>query len=104
MDARVTNSTNSQAKKYYLCLGFEHTAAPRALGTGQGAAEDTVQTAGRDQQRQPKRGKGKPGKRKTAKDREWILAKKERQRQKIGNERKVRRDTKYTGRKRKDRF
>ena len=93
---------SSKAKKYYLCLGFEHTAAPRALGTGQGAAEDTVRTAGRDQQRKPKRGKS--GKRKTAKDRTWILEKKERLRQKIGEERKVRRDTKYTGRKRKDRM
>lgn len=93
---------SSKAKKYYLVLGFDHAPAPRPLGAGEEAgARGTVKTSGRDQHRQKR---GKNGKRKMVQDKQWILDKKERQRNKIGQERAVRRDTKFTGRKRKDKF
>lgn len=90
----VDYPNSSKAKKYYLCLGFEHGyKAPTALGT-EGAGG--VSAAGRDSRKR----KGK-GKRAPPKDRNWVLAKKERMRE---QGKKVRQDNKYTARKRRDRM
>lgn len=92
---------SSKAKKYYLCLSFEHSyRAPTGLlgdGTG-GGSSNSVNVAQRE--KRSKKGKGKQ--RENIKDaKDWVLKKKERQR-KQGKE--ARPDSKYTGRKRKDKF
>jgi 18S rRNA (guanine1575-N7)-methyltransferase len=84
---------STRAKKYYLCLmvGAAHVAQlPAALADG-----GEVSMAGRA--RSDKKQKSKGGK-----DRSWVLKKKEQMRGKgnLG----VAPDTKYTARKRKDRF
>ena len=91
------NST--KAKKYFLCLfaGVDPAAAtlPAGLKDGVPAGAQGVHIV--------KRKRGAPVKDRShgVKSREWIRNKKERQRRQ-GKE--VRADSKYTGRKRKDRF
>jgi 18S rRNA (guanine1575-N7)-methyltransferase len=94
----VDYPNSSKAKKYYLCLSFEHTyRVPQALGSGDGAGVGVT-----ERERAMQRGKGKKkGKRAGVKSRDWILQKKEQQRRR-GLE--VRPDTKYTGRKRREKF
>ena len=95
----VDYPNSTKAKKFFLVLmtgGIQQ--MPRALGTGD-EVENSRQSqvsyeAKRDRVRNAR---GKPLK----KRRDWILEKKERRRKK-GIE--VRPDTKYTGRKRKDKF
>lgn len=97
----VDYPNSSKAKKYYLCLSFEHAyRVPKALGAGDGAGGVGVTERERAVQRGSK-GKGKKGKRAGLKSRDWILQKKDSQRRR-GLE--VRPDTKYTGRKRKEKF
>jgi|EP00161_Ancyromonas_sigmoides_P008569 18S rRNA (guanine1575-N7)-methyltransferase len=101
----VDYPNSSKAKKYFLCLsaGPAHThAQPRALGTDDARSEagaSTVFNAGRDA------GKKRKPMRKTdrvsVKSRDWIQAKKDRQR-KQGKD--VKSDSKYTGRKRGPHF
>merc|ERR1719322_1663185 len=95
----VDYPNSTKAKKFFLVLmtgGLQQ--MPKALGTeaaAEAAASNTVSyEAKRDRIRNAR---GKPLK----KSRDWILEKKERRRKK-GIE--VRPDTKYTGRKRKDKF
>ncbi|CAM9135354.1 unnamed protein product [Choristocarpus tenellus] len=90
----VDYPNSAKAKKHYLCLSFEHNyKTPKPL-----TAEGPATAAGSRERRRGKGGKSKP---KAAKSRDWVLAKKDRQR-KQGRE--VREDTKFTGRKRKDKF
>lgn len=97
----VDYPNSSKAKKYYLCLSFEHAyRVPRALGTGENGASVGVTERERATQRL-KGGKGKKGKRAGVKSRDWILQKKEQQRRR-GLE--VRPDSKYTGRKRREKL
>ncbi|KAJ8603728.1 hypothetical protein CTAYLR_000235 [Chrysophaeum taylorii] len=79
---------SSKAKKHYLCLSMD-----RAYRKPAAKEEDAAGGAGR-----PKRGKDRKSRKK---DREWVIQKKEHQRR-LGRD--VRPDTKFTGRKRKDRF
>ncbi|KAG5182692.1 methyltransferase [Tribonema minus] len=95
----VDYPNSAKAKKYYLCLSFEHGyRAPQALEQEGAGAATGVRVADRERQQQ-RRQKGK--KREAIKSKDWVLAKKSRQRQQ-GKE--TRPDSKYTGRKRKDKF
>ncbi|CAN0433826.1 unnamed protein product, partial [Ascophyllum nodosum] len=91
---------SAKAKKYYLCLSFERgykTPEPRVAEQTGGA---TARFDSGNRERHGSRGKSK--KNKAAKSsRDWVLTKKDRQRR---QGRDVREDTKYTGRKRKDKF
>lgn len=78
---------SSKAKKYYLCLSMD-----RSYRKPEGKTDD-------DDQKNAARRKSKH--RKPKKDRDWVLQKKAHQRR-LGLA--VRPDTKFTGRKRKDRF
>jgi 18S rRNA (guanine1575-N7)-methyltransferase len=80
---------SSKAKKYYLCLSFASTYhIPKALG----GTDQTVAVTER-----MRNGRRTKDKRPAVKSRDWVLAKKEKQR---AQGRDVRLDTKYTGRKR----
>lgn len=93
----VDYPNSSKAKKFYLCLGFEHSySAPLPLGTFEGN-RDGVQVTGRSRQQHTSR----KGKRTAPKSKDWVIAKKEKQRQ---QGKKVRADTKFTARRRGDRF
>jgi 18S rRNA (guanine1575-N7)-methyltransferase len=95
----VDYPNSAKAKKYYLCLSFEHSyRAPRALETDEAAAAASHVSV-TQRERGARRGK-KPA-REGIKSRDWVMQKKERQR-KQGKD--TRQDTKYTGRKRKDKF
>ena len=86
--------------RYYLVLSFEHSyRAPTALGQG---AEDTstVKTTGRQSNRTQRHKKG-PRVHPKARAREFVLHKKERARQ---QGKSTKGDSKYSGRKRRDRF
>lgn len=87
---------SSKAKKYYLCLSFERSyAVPKALGVmGGNGATAGVQVVGKQQHQ-------RKGVRAGVKTKEWIVNKKERMKRQ-GKE--VKSDSKFTGRKRKDRF
>lgn len=91
---------STKAKKHFLCLfagrADHSTRQPTPLGVG---ASDSVSNANR----QSKRRRFGKGKRKRAgfKSKDWVLAKKERQRK---QGRKVRPDSKYTARKRRGKF
>lgn len=107
---------STRAKKYYLVL-FAGPAPPNAaqpkalLGEGEdvdvddvasrGAASAAAFEAGRLRMRREERRRRKSGGKPSKKSREWVLAKKDRQRV-LGA--KVRPDTKYTARKRKRAF
>ncbi|KAG5354034.1 hypothetical protein J132_00785 [Termitomyces sp. J132] len=93
----VDYPNSKKAKKVFLCLfvgGGGQQQVPKALD---GEEEDSGVRFERRRQRE--RGKTKNGKRKSVKDRDWILKKKELYR-KRGKE-DVPRDSKYTGRKRR---
>lgn len=92
----VDYPNSSKAKKYFLVLMTGGMAQmPTALGT---VGNDDANCIGYTRKRElgmPQRGKC------VKKSRDWILAKKERRRR---QGRETRPDTKYTGRKRKERF
>jgi 18S rRNA (guanine1575-N7)-methyltransferase len=104
------------SSRYYLCLGFDHGySTPSPMTNGAGAAEEGGGGGGRsvqhtassssggfgmDKGKQDKALKRKGGA-KAAKGKDWVLAKKEKRRQ---QNKETRRDTKYTARKRKDKF
>ncbi|CAM9552111.1 unnamed protein product [Discosporangium mesarthrocarpum] len=93
----VDYPNSTKAKKHYLCLSFEHGyKAPSPLVDAGGTATASVSREMRNA-----RGKGGKKKSKAVKSKDWVLAKKDRQRQ---QGREVRADTKFTGRKRKDKF
>ncbi|EWM26564.1 putative methyltransferase wbscr22 [Nannochloropsis gaditana] len=97
----VDYPNSSKAKKYYLCLSFEHSyRVPQALGREEGGRALTS-VGVTERERVKPRGRKKGGKREQVKSREWVLAKKEKQRRKGLD---VREDSKYTARKRKDRL
>lgn len=94
----VDYPNSSKAKKYYLCLSFEHgykTPAPKVDEQGGGTAKFEAGN------RERRGARGKSNKGGVAKSRNWVLAKKDRQRR---QGRDVRADSKFTGRKRKDKF
>lgn len=100
----VDYPNSSKAKKYYLCLSFEHTyRVPRALTQegGGGRAMTSVGVTERERMKQRGRKGKKGGKREAVKSRDWVLAKKEKQRSRGLD---VREDSKYTARKRKDKL
>ena len=103
----VDYPNSAKAKKYYLCLfagqGEQPQTVPQALGVSEGVqfSHGTVQMAGRGKDKGRRRGGGKRDRAAPKKSRGWILKKKERQR---AQGKDVRRDTKYTGRRRPDRF
>ena len=92
----VDYPNSTKAKKHYLCLSMDRHAAKPAAKEPRRAGGGVVVAGGGE--RAPKR--RKTGK-KPAKDRAWVLRKKEYQR---GQGRDVKDDSRYTGRKRKDRF
>jgi 18S rRNA (guanine1575-N7)-methyltransferase len=86
---------SSKAKKYYLCLSFERSyTVPTALGMGIHGSGGGIEVVGKETKR------GRAG-RKDVKSKEWIMAKKERMKK---QGKSVKTDSKFTGRKRKDRF
>jgi len=94
----VDYPNSTKAKKFFLVLmtgGMQQ--MPRALGTGDEVQSGRGTVSYEAKRDRIKNARGKPLK----KSRDWILEKKERRRKK-GIE--VRPDTKYTGRKRKDRL
>lgn len=93
----VDYPNSAKAKKFYLCLfSGPSTSLPQGLGESEDTKEATESkfTKDRAPYRIARRGVVK-------KSREWVLAKKERRRRQ-GKE--VRRDTQYTGRKRRPHF
>lgn len=93
------NST--KAKKYFLCLFAGVDPAAVAVPKGLGAASTAMAADGSVHVVQRKRGGKAKDRSEGVKSKAWIKAKKERQRRQ-GKD--VRKDSKYTGRKRKDRF
>jgi 18S rRNA (guanine1575-N7)-methyltransferase len=98
----VVDFPNSvKAKKYYLCLlaGVDNNnKAPSQLPLALGVSQQTEIEATSRKRVQRKKGRRERG---NVKARDWILDKKERQRQ---QGKKVRPDTKFTGRKRRDKM
>lgn len=84
---------SSKAKKYYLCLNAG--TVNRDTTGGAEGAEKQVHSMKRERPRKARHGKG------AISAREWIIAKKQRQRR-TGSE--VRPDSKYTGRRRSKKF
>mmetsp|Transcript_6862 Transcript_6862/g.7893 ORF Transcript_6862/g.7893 Transcript_6862/m.7893 type:complete len:293 (+) Transcript_6862:138-1016(+) len=102
----VDYPNSAKAKKFYLCLfaGQPVDSAPQKMPKGLGDPqanqqeiqyEDTRRSFGKNKKRHRRDGKGRP----TLK--EWVMAKKQRQRRQGKN---VRPDSKYTGRKRRGHF
>ncbi|EDQ89994.1 uncharacterized protein MONBRDRAFT_18922 [Monosiga brevicollis MX1] len=89
---------STRAKKIYLCL-FAGVVGnvPRGKTGEEGANQQSAGASFSKQERRDKR------KQRATKGRDWIMQKKERRRKQIG-QREVRPDTKYTGRKRADKF
>ena len=98
----VDYPNSTKAKKHYLVLSFDRSyKAPKGLTDGSLLGQSTrsgvrVDKEGRGKKRRPPK-KGKGG----TKTKDWIMHKKDTQRKK-GKD--VRKDTKYTGRKRPTRF
>uniref|UniRef100_A0A7S2UWN8 18S rRNA (guanine(1575)-N(7))-methyltransferase Bud23 C-terminal domain-containing protein n=1 Tax=Fibrocapsa japonica TaxID=94617 RepID=A0A7S2UWN8_9STRA len=95
----VDYPNSSKAKKYYLCLSFEHSyKVPKGLGVGL-----TDSGAVRAESRETFRPKSKrrKGARPAVKSRDWIKQKKEKQ---MRQGKEVRPDSKFTGRKRSRRL
>lgn len=90
----VDYPNSAKAKKHYLVLTFDR-AYTAPLGLGETSLRKGVRVDGGRKEKRVVR------KKKNGKSKEWILNKKETQRKK-GKD--VRADTKYTGRKRKDKF
>ena len=104
----VDYPNSAKAKKYYLCLfaGVDRRASAQQMPTPLGVDADSPQfrvgvwSDGRT--REEEKGKGRRrNKRVSVKSREWVLNKKERQRR---QGREVRKDTKYSGRRRPTKF
>ena len=119
----VDYPNSSKAKKYYLCLSFERTyRIPKALGVGElssssssassagrgvgvgaggnaraGVSVLTRDTGGSKEARRNKRAGGQKKRQGSVKGVDWIMMKKERQ---IRQGKTVKKDSKYTGRKR----
>ena len=105
----VDYPNSSKAKKYYLCLSFDTGyKVPKAID----CQHNTISNNNNHQQNQVMvqsskadkifhKSKGRKGKKQKGKTKEWVLAKKERQRRQGKH---VRADSKYTARKRKDKF
>jgi 18S rRNA (guanine1575-N7)-methyltransferase len=94
----VDYPNSTKAKKFYLCLSFERAyTLPTALGTDSSTTGVTVSARSKDNYKKKthKAGKPKHG------SKEWIALKKEKLRNKG---REVKSDSKFTGRKRKDKF
>ena len=95
---------SAKAKKHFLVIWNSFSAKPQALPKGlfedetKDLREHDSHVRVEQRQRTPFKGKNV---RRTVKNREWILQKKKIQREHSKN---VRPDTKYTGRKRKDKF
>lgn len=91
---------SAKAKKYYLCLfaGIPSSANTK-LPTALGASEDVASFQSRSKQNRKGQRKGKE--RAPMKSRDWVLAKKERQR---AQGKKVRPHSKYTARQRPQKF
>ena len=104
----VDYPNSAKAKKFYLCLTAgvplnstesSRVELPKALGTDD---DNAPATSARFESRRLQKKNWRRGKKRIpVKSRDWILAKKERQRRQGRN---VRRDSKFTGRKRRDRF
>uniref|UniRef100_M4BEL1 Methyltransferase type 11 domain-containing protein n=1 Tax=Hyaloperonospora arabidopsidis (strain Emoy2) TaxID=559515 RepID=M4BEL1_HYAAE len=89
---------SAKAKKFYLCLfaGYlQQQQVPQGLGAGATANEISYEGRGRTQR--PRRVKG----REQVKAKDWVMAKKERYRK---QGKKVKSDSKFTGRKRPGKF
>lgn len=92
----VDYPNSAKAKKHYLVLTFDKGyTAPQGLSDSSLRNQVRVDKNARGEKRRPVK------KKKNGKSKEWIMQKKETQRKKG---RDVRPDTKYTGRKRKDKF
>jgi len=95
----VDYPNSTRAKKYFLCLWAGHSGTHATLPQ---AITDTCMESTKVTNAARERRSGKlNGKRKAVKNRDWILNKKDHQRVQ-GKD--VRPDTKYTGRKRQDKF
>mmetsp|Transcript_7740 Transcript_7740/g.32017 ORF Transcript_7740/g.32017 Transcript_7740/m.32017 type:complete len:362 (-) Transcript_7740:51-1136(-) len=98
---------SARAKKHYLCLSMDRgyrKPSPQLSVTNNPGSDDVVKTGASSGVRASSDRRSKKKKRKTStsgKTREWVVSKKEHQRR---QGRDVRPDTKFTGRKRKDRF
>tara|TARA_B100000780_G_C21067131_1_gene429188 strand:- start:70 stop:963 length:894 start_codon:yes stop_codon:yes gene_type:complete len=104
----VDYPNSTKAKKYYLTItaGTNHTyLAPKAeleMNESNGnSAHGGFQVDFESKRKQNKKGRGKRGKRIAPKSKEWVLNKKNRQRK---QGKVVRKDTRFSGRKRKDKF
>jgi len=103
----VDYPNSTKAKKHYLVLGFDRGKTqqmPAALGTStsqraMGGSGVSVATNAKEKRAHAHKKKKGSAKNKT---RDWVLQKKEVQRRK--GEKNVREDTKFTARKRKDKF
>jgi 18S rRNA (guanine1575-N7)-methyltransferase len=86
---------SSKAKKFYLCLycGAQPTTAPKALGV-----DEAVEGVDFTDRKKDKKRRGKKGNKNPVKSKDWVLAKKDRQKRQ-GKE--VRPDSKYTARSRR---
>ena len=102
----VDYPNSTKAKKHYLCLSMDrhyakpdaHAERPNKQQRNKGDANNVVVQGQHHARQQPrKRPKGK----RPTKDKQWVLQKKDFQRK---QGRAVKDDSKYTGRKRKDRF
>jgi 18S rRNA (guanine1575-N7)-methyltransferase len=97
----VDYPNSTKAKKHYLVLSFERAyKAPDGLTDGSLLSSSAKRDSVRVDKKYTKK-KGKLHKKKWGKTKDWIVEKKETQRKK-GKE--VRSDSKYTGRRRGDRF
>jgi 18S rRNA (guanine1575-N7)-methyltransferase len=98
----VDYPNSAKAKKHYLVLSFDRSAAQKRSAVGQGAAVGRQQhvTVSGEVGRYGKK-KDPPRKQKGVKTKEWIVHKKETQRKK-GKD--VRPDSKYTARRRRGKF
>jgi len=97
----VDYPNSTKAKKHYLVLTFDRAyKAPQGLADGSLMAHNSVRVDGRAHGKGKRSGKGQ-GKKGGGKTKDWIVHKKEGQRKKGAI---VRPDTKYTGRKRRDKF
>ncbi|KZT68134.1 S-adenosyl-L-methionine-dependent methyltransferase [Daedalea quercina L-15889] len=99
----VDYPNSNKARKVFLCLFVGGGGSTQQIPKGLEAEEDVGQVHARfEASRQRQRKRDKNGKRKSIKDKDWILRKKELYRRR-GKE-DVPRDSKYTGRKRKTVF
>ncbi|KAF1315802.1 Methyltransferase wbscr22, partial [Globisporangium splendens] len=91
---------SSKAKKFYLCLFAGYDAPPvipKALGTGEAASASEVAFENRRKQLHQRRANGRD----SVKVKDWVLAKKDRYRK---QGKKVKADSKFTGRRRPSKF